>query len=157
MNSPAKATPSKVPFTVGRKLTIPPLKFEIDKPVYVLVTGPMHVGRKLKGSGQKSKMEPATLCNVVDMQTGEQFQLICATMIRGIFEDNYPNHSYVGNAFQIIKHNKREGKSYYDYSMDEVLLPDDKKALSDSLKAEIEKNPPPDLPPMTSRSGDGND
>jgi len=140
------AAPLAGEFKRSKKLTLPVVKFEMDKAKYLLITAAMHVGKRLKGSGAKSQMEPATLCNVVDLQTGEEMQLICATLVKSILTENYDNHSYVGHAFEVTKHNKREGKGYYDYSIDEVELPADKAEIAKQAQAALAANPAPALP-----------
>lgn len=122
------AETKKVPFSlaVKTKLTKAVIKFEKDVPVYVKIVGAMHAGKQIKGTGDKQSMEPATLCDVVNLESGEEMQLIVSTLVKSILDDNYPGDTYVGKGFQITKHNKREGKRYFDYSVDEVSLPEDK-------------------------------
>ncbi|MGH9780176.1 MAG: hypothetical protein ACRD33_00020 [Candidatus Acidiferrales bacterium] len=127
----------KVPFTLPtkRKLTLPVVRFETDKPQYVVIVGRMHVGRSLKGTGDKSRMEPATLAECVDIESGELKLLICSAMVKSVLDENYPDDSYVGVGFQIVKHNKRDGKGYFDYSVDEVTVPAKLTAAVNAAKA----------------------
>jgi hypothetical protein len=116
----------KVPMTLTtkKKLTLPIVKFEKDLPRAVKITTAMHVGKQLKGTGDKSKMEPATLCNVIELDNdNREAQMICASIVKSVLSENYENDSYVGLCFSVTKHNKREGKGYYDYSIDEINDP----------------------------------
>lgn len=114
-------------FAVVRNVTLPVLKIEIEKPVYVTIREAMRLGSAQKagrddgkGGEKKAKMEPATVTSVVDLETGEVKTLIVSAVIKGIFNDDYPNDSYVGKSFCLVKHAKKEGKNYFNFSVDEI-------------------------------------
>ncbi len=115
----AKAKPS---FKVKKLITLPLLKFQIDEPIFVKFEEPMFIGKEIKGTGDKAKMEPATLANVINLETGEPCQIILATVLKSILTENYENNAYVGCAFQITKGKKASGKSYNPYSVAELEL-----------------------------------
>ncbi|HEY4723992.1 MAG TPA: hypothetical protein VII92_19215 [Anaerolineae bacterium] len=86
-----------------------PLKFKTKKHVvkqlfklkpgveyYFTFKGPMHVGKKIDDA-----KEPATLADVVDLNTGEFGQIICAKLVRDALTDAYANDTYVGKSFAI--------------------------------------------------------
>lgn len=110
-------------FKVKRNVTLPVFKFQIDEPAYLKITGAMFKGKEMKGTGEKAKMEPATLANGVDLETGEEVQIIFGTALASILHEDYANDSYVGLGFRITKHAKKEGKNYYSYSVAEIELP----------------------------------
>jgi len=107
---------------VKKLITLPLLKFVIDEPIFVKFVDPMFVGKEIKGGGDKAKMEPATLANVVNLETGEQCQIILATVLKSILSENYADDAYVGCGFQITKGKKGSGKSYNPYSVAELEL-----------------------------------
>lgn len=109
-------------FKIKRAITLPLLKFAIDVPVYVKITEPMFVGKEIKGTGEKAKMEPATLANCINLETGEQCQIIIATVLKSIITEEFENESYVGKGFQIIKGAKASGKAYNPYTVAELEL-----------------------------------
>jgi hypothetical protein len=61
---------------------------------YFKLVGPFHLGKKIDDS-----KEPATLCNVVDLTTGEEGQIICGKLLREQIAESYPNDSFVGKSF----------------------------------------------------------
>lgn len=115
----APETPAFVP-KVKRVITLPLLKFQIDQPVYVRIDGEMFKGKEIKGSGDKAKMEPATLANCTNLETGEACQIIVATVLHSILTEEYENGAYVGKGFMITKGPKGSGKAYNPYTVSEI-------------------------------------
>lgn len=107
---------------VKKLITLPLLKFQIDEPVYIKFLEPMFTGKEIKGAGDKAKMEPATLANCVNLETGEECQIILATVLKSILTENYENDAYVGCGFQITKGKKASGKAYNPYAVAELEL-----------------------------------
>lgn len=107
---------------IKRNITLPLIKPVIDQPVYIKVTGPMFEGKKIEGTGDKAKMEPATLLNCVNLETGEDAQIIVPAVLKGIFEDEYDGDAYVGKGFAVTKHPKASGKRYHPFSVAELEL-----------------------------------
>lgn len=119
----AALTETKAPqFKVKRAITLPLLKFVIGEPIYIKIDEPMFVGKELKGSGEKAKMEPATLVNCTNLETGEQCQVIVATVLKSILEEEFEDNGYVGKGFMITKGAKASGKSYNPYTVAELEL-----------------------------------
>ena len=141
MSKETKATETKTPsFKIKRAITLPLVKPQIDVPVYVKITAPMVVGKVI---GDK---DAAILCNVINLETGEEAQLIIPSVLQGIFHDDFgaplygtegkgqptkvisepaadqEKDSYVGLGFQITKHAKASGKQYNPYSVAELDL-----------------------------------
>lgn len=117
--SPATTKAAFVP-KVLKNVTLPIIKHELDVPVYIQITGEMFEGKELKGTGDKAKMEPATLCHAINLETGEEGQYILNAVVKGNLDEHYPNGNYVGKGFAITKHEKREGKRYNDFSIQEI-------------------------------------
>lgn len=107
-------------FKVLGNVTMPVFTPKIEEPAYVKVLEPMYLGKEMKAGSDGQKKAPATLCKVVDLETGEVKLLIVAAVVKGIFEDNYPGNAYVGKAFCLVKHAKKEGKNYFNFSVDEI-------------------------------------
>lgn len=82
-----------------KNVTLPLKKMAENVPVYVKITSAMFSGKQID-----DKKEAATLVNVVDLETGEECQIIVATVLKGILNDEYPNDSYVGKGFELIMH-----------------------------------------------------
>lgn len=107
-------------FKVIKNVTLPLVKMEEDYPIYVKITSAMFVGKEVKGDGKTATMEPAVLAHVVNLENGEAAQIIISAVIKENLKDNYPEDSYVGKQFEFIKHAKRVGKRYNDYSITEI-------------------------------------
>ena len=104
---------------IVKNITLPLIKQAIDKPIYIKVTSAMFTGKKIE-SGDKAKMEPATLINCIDLETGAESQLIVPAVLHSIFDDEYDNDAYVGKGFMITKHEKKSGKKYHPFSVAEI-------------------------------------
>ena len=118
-----KDTESKKPaFTpkIVKNITLPLIKPQLDVPFYIKVTSPVFEGKKIEGTGDKAKMEPASLVNCIDLETGAESQVIVPAVLAGIFEDEYDGDSYVGKGFMITKHPKASGKRYHPFSVAEI-------------------------------------
>lgn len=109
-------------FKVKKNITLPLIKPQLDVPVYVKVMEPIFTGKDIKTAGDKKNMEPAQLMNVINLETGEEAQMIVPTVLNGIFADEYKDDAYVGLGFRIVKHPKTSGKAYHPFSVAELDL-----------------------------------
>ena len=118
-----KAESTKAPsFKVKRNITLPLIKPQLDVPVYVKITSAVFEGKKIEGNGDNAKMEPAHLFNCVNLESGEEAQMIAPAVLLGIFKDEFPEDSYVNKGFMITKHPKQSGKRYHAFSVAELEL-----------------------------------
>lgn len=115
---------------VVRPLVLPTLKYEVETPIAVrietkMATSTMSESRveKAKGAGKGTKMDPATVCQVTNLETGERQTLICNTVLVSTLEESYPDDKYVGLCFRIVKHEKAKGKKYNTFSIDQIKDP----------------------------------
>lgn len=120
----------------GRKIkvvtlvTVPQLKHDPakDNIVCVKITGPIYKGKEIKkadGTAEKNdagaKKEPPYLAPVLDMDDGDkQKDYIVNAVVRSNLEERYPDESYVGKCFAIIKGPKAPGKNYNQFAISEV-------------------------------------
>ena len=131
---------AKPTFKIKRNITLPLIKPQIDVPVYVKITAPMTIGKVV------GDMDAAMICNVINLETGEEAQIILPSVVQGILHDEFgaplygakakgepttmlePAHAdqkadaYVGLGFSITKHAKASGKKYNPYSVAELDL-----------------------------------
>lgn len=110
----------KFNFKVVKNVTLPLLKLQIDEPVHVKITSEMFVGKDVKPADGDKKKDPAILSHIINLETGEPMQMIMNSVICANLKDVYPDASYVGKSFQFIKHDKRTGKQYHDFSITEI-------------------------------------
>ncbi len=104
-------------FKVKGAVTLPVIKLAAGVQRFVFFDGPMHIGKDTGQVMNGKKMEPATVANVTDLETGEQGVLICATVLAGELRGAYPDDSYIGKRFAIRLIKVPEKK----YNMYEIL------------------------------------
>lgn len=105
-------------------LTRTTFKLEVDKPSYFKLLAPMHVGqRRVARDGKPSDKEPPTLVNALNLETGEEGQIILAAVLKQEITENYSADSYVGKCFEICKQKRKEGKQYDPYFIAEIEDP----------------------------------
>lgn len=104
-------TAAKGPRRTG-SVTIPQSKFIDDVAKFVKFLTPIFEGEEIKGSS----MEPAKLARVaVYEETGVEVRdIVCPALLVSNLIAKYPDAGYVGAAFEVIQHDKREGKKYRD-------------------------------------------
>lgn len=113
-------------FKRTRAITLPTFKFEQDKALYVKFLAAMHIGRVRLTRGQTEPdpdKKPPTLAHVVNIETGEEGQIILAEVLKTELGEAYPNEGYVGRGFEIVKQKRKEGKKYDPYTIAEIELP----------------------------------
>lgn len=112
-------------FKITSVVTVPVIKLMPDAPVYVKPQSKMEVSKQIKNPTRGAQpMEPATTMHCVDLQSGGECTLIVGAMLKSVFEEKYPEGSYVGKSFQIVNHGKRGDKKYNAYSVNEVVIDD---------------------------------
>lgn len=131
-------------FKRKRSITLTTLKFVVDQPLFVKITGKLHEGKTRVGRNGEVKKDsdgnprkPPTLIEIVDLTTGEQCQLIAAEVIKSELAEAYPNDGYVGRGFEMCKQKRKEGKQYDPYSIIEIELPDEYKDAPAAPAAEV--------------------
>ena len=118
------ATPNPSTFVpkIIKVVTVPLLKLRAGMTVHVKIEAPMEKGKVQKNEPDK---EPATLLRVTNLETGELCQIIVGAALHGIFDDEYPEASYVGRGFQIVIGEQKDskaggGKRYNQYTVNEI-------------------------------------
>lgn len=133
-------------------ITLPTFKFVTDVPLNVVIIQPMHIGVKREGRGSSEadkKKEPPTLARVINLDTGEEGQIILASVLKTELAEAYKNDSYVGKAFEMIKQKRKEGKQYDPYSLAELDLNAEEQATADAAVAALK---PKEAPPAVEKS-----
>ncbi len=97
-----------------QQLTLPGLSFKGRTNAFVKILSKMHVSERVdsKDDGRKA----ATICKVIDLQTGELCRLICpALMVSALNDDGI---EYVNKCYEIVvSAEKVTGKDYKDVSV----------------------------------------
>lgn len=107
-------------------LTRPILKLIEGQPRYVKIEREMFLGKDLEKDlpeEKRKKREPATILEVINLEDGEQAQLLVLTIVKNVLMDEYPNHAYVGKCFSITKLGRAAGKEYNAVHVEEIEDP----------------------------------
>ena len=105
--------------TKTKTVTVPVFKFQPDVPAYIRIEDAIYVGKKVE-----EKKEPARLCHIVNLETGEENLMIVGKVLEGTLNEMYPDNSYVGKSFEVLNHGIRGDKKYNTYSISEVSVED---------------------------------
>jgi len=99
------------------------LKYVVDVATCVKIEAASHIGKEMKPGADGKTKEPATLCNVIDLKTGEPAQIILNAVVKSVLAEEYPSDAYVGLCFAITKRARVQGKSYDPFSIEEIEDP----------------------------------
>jgi len=130
-NPTAPAQMAHTKYTVTKLVTLPLWKWQDGVEKAFRIETPIVLGKAVKDRGPAGadkgtkgavEMEPAHVCNVIDLETGELKQIITGTVLMGNLQENYPDGAYVGKCF-ISTQSKIEGKRYKAYSLAEIADP----------------------------------
>ncbi len=120
-SAPAPVAQTSGKYKVVRNVTMPSIKLELETEYFLKATGAYFEGRAQKQRGSDGEaMKPATVLPVVNVETGEVGQLVLGSVLKDLLDESYPNASYVDKAFRVVKHDKKAGKRYFTYSLDEI-------------------------------------
>lgn len=108
-------------FSTSRKLTYELLKKKDFETCYVKITSEIFTGKAIAGVPGQQKMEPARLCRVVDLTTGEEKEMICNKVLESALTENYEGSSYVGLCFSIRQY-PITGRRYKGYELTEITV-----------------------------------
>lgn len=116
---------------VVKVLTLPLLKLRAGLTIFIKPTEKMFQAKpqkNVKADSEDANKKPPTLMHCIDLQTGEQVQIIPGSILADIFNDDYPNDTYVGRGFKIVVGEQKAvqgggGKRYNQYTVSEIKLP----------------------------------
>ena len=93
-------------------------KIDSGEEVFIIFEGEIYTGEVL----EKAKIQtPPQLCNIIDLETGEKMLLILPKVLDASIQENYPNHSYVGKSFRLVKE-VIDGKKYSTWAIQEIEI-----------------------------------
>ena len=109
---------------IKKNLILPLLnrKMAIGDSVHFKITSAIFVGKPVAGQENNANQKPADLLNAIDLETGDTCQVIVPAVMKSVLEDTYENEGYVGKGFQLTKHEKPQGKRYFNYTVNELEL-----------------------------------
>lgn len=109
-------------FKKVKAVTLPQLKLIAGIEYHIKIVGPIKLGEKLQDD-----RDAAHLVTVVNLDTGEEMQIVAPTVFRKELERSYPGESYVGKlfAFELMRvPEKRYNmlKSFTEISIDDTKV-----------------------------------
>lgn len=111
---------------VIKHVTLPTLKLVEGTPVYVKILDPIFEGKtQLSKDPKEAPKRPPQIFNVVNLESGEQMQMVAGTVVQREILDNYPDDKYVKKCFMIVKGKKKGSgdRGYFTYSIAEIEDP----------------------------------
>lgn len=100
-----------------KSVTLPTLpKMKPGDVVALLILGEMHDSNFIEKGAEKA----ATICNVANMETGEEYTYVVPTVVEKNLREQYPEKAYVGKSFLIRRGEQKENKRYVLYTIREV-------------------------------------
>lgn len=84
----------------------------------------MYAGRAMKEDvkeGAKPK-EPATILDVINLETSEVAQLVVPAMMKSTLEEEYEDGSYVGKCFHVKNQGKQDVKAGGGQQYNKILI-----------------------------------
>ena len=108
---------------IAKRITLSTLKFEQDVSLYVQLTRAFvekldTVYEKTKKDGEPSKT--LHVGRVIDLNTGEEAEIVVPAVVLSTMHESYPNDAYVGKNFELCKLAKKAGKNYFPYRINEL-------------------------------------
>ncbi len=102
-------------YKIKRALTLPQLKQSVNETVYIKFTSEMSESKVPPKEGE----EPATVANVICLETGQEHVYIVPAVLKGVLEDEMEG-KYVDECFQVSKLPKPSGKRYNQYEIHNI-------------------------------------
>lgn len=109
-----------------RHVTMPTINPGVGEPRILRIDSPIRVSTyvdKTTADGNRAakQKEPAKVCTVTNMETGEIANWLVPTVAYKELTEKYPEDSYVGKIFAFQKMAKRPGKNYFDIQLTELI------------------------------------
>jgi hypothetical protein len=129
-----------------KAVTLQLFKMKMGTEYYFKFIGPMHLGKEIEQKDTvaadgtivpAAKRAPATLAHVINLETGDEGQIICSTILNKELNDAYPGESYIGKCFAISME-KIDGKQYNLTLVTEIAEPEEED-LAITSSAEIKE------------------
>ena len=112
--------------TIIKHVTMPTLKLMPDVPVYVKILEKMFEGKTQPAKEGETPKKAPWIFNVINLETGENCQMVAGTVVQREIVDSYPKDAYVEKCFMITKGKKKGSgdRGYFTYSIAEIAEPD---------------------------------
>jgi len=108
-------------------VTFPTLTHRDGETIRVVFNS-MIESKEQKDKNGAIKVDPETgavlmihVANVVDISDGEVKELVVGNVLYKKLNENYPNQGYVGRAFELVKHAKKDKEKFKRYDIFELV------------------------------------
>lgn len=115
-----EAQKSAPKFQKLKAVTLPVISLGKNEEHFFVILSPIEVGKKISDN-----KEPARICKVLDMESGEVGICVAPTVMFNEMNATYPGESYVGKAFSITSTPGPTGTKWNHCHIAEVAIPDD--------------------------------
>lgn len=129
-----------------RSITLPQLKIKDHTEYFVKFIGAMALGDKItipQGGNargdeatRQARMEPPTLAKVINLETGEEMQIVVNSVLKSELEKHYPEQVYVGKCFGFsvwpIENKRYKGISLYEVQDTQAAQAETSRASADN-------------------------
>lgn len=134
---------SNLKFRVVKHVTRPLLKMEDGQDYYIKFEAKMFQAEALKNAPASDKKAPPYIAHVVDLETGHASQIICNEVLRTEIDKSFPNDTYVGKAFHIIRNKIAENKKYATFNITEIALVEEPTTQAPAAQGSVTKTVAP--------------
>jgi hypothetical protein len=76
--------------------------------------------KTISGKVVDDKKEAPTMANIIELQTGQEMQIILGTVLVGNLTEEYPEGAYVGKSFELVKSAPEGTRKYSLYQITEI-------------------------------------
>ena len=122
---------SRPAFKVISHVTVPVMKIDGTKPVYITFLEPIHLApendkqkairEKLISEGKQVKPVPE-ICKVRNIEDGHVYQIVANEVFKSEMRQNYPADAYVNKSFQVFKSAPEGNRQYATFQIAEIEL-----------------------------------
>lgn len=109
-----------------RRVTVPLLKQKDEVEYFIKFIAPYEKASEIKRSSRSDraeregqKKEPPYLARVINLETGEEMDIIVNAVLKSTLDDEFPDNGYVGKSFEIVRHSIA-GRDYKTYDVTEI-------------------------------------
>lgn len=137
----AKPSPFEMSqFRVVKHVTRPLLKLEPGIQYYIKIESAFRQAEQMKNAKKDAAgnvIPPPFIVDVLNLEGGTPSQMVANEVFRTELVKQYPNDSYVGKFFELVKNTKAEGKNYNTFGITELALVEEIK--QEDVKTEAPK------------------
>jgi hypothetical protein len=108
---------------IVKHVTLPLLKQQDGVEIYFAITSLIEESKQVAQKKGETIMEAANVFKLVNLETGEEMEMIANSVLKSTLEENYPDGEYLNKAFAVTRHAKEKGKRYNTYSVTEIVNP----------------------------------